>query len=414
MSSSRTLDEICDKIVDCPHKTAPTAEQPYAYAVGTKAIRDGHIDISRAKPVDARTYEEWIARLRPEPGDIILCREAPVGEAALIPAKPRICLGQRTVLLRPDRERVDPRYLAYALHGPQAQARFHALASGSTVAHLNVADVRSLELGLPPLPDQRRAAGVLAALDRKITITREAAGQLAAIAGELVKQASSRTSQTTTLSELCELKKVRTKDYSEEPLLDLKRIPRNALAPFGTWGTGSELTSSVIKFDRRDTLFGSIRPYQHKVVIAPRDGVTNTSVFVLRAKRPDDWGLVGLLASSEACIDYSVRYSEGTKMPVIKWPSLAEFRVPDFGAEDRARITTAIHPLLNRMLAGVDEVMTLTSIRNELLPKLISGEISIPHTYDPSGVLDEVTTPPAADIAEAKTAGAEEVEAGSA
>ncbi len=171
--ASRALAELCTRIVDCPHKTAPLAETPHAYAVGTTAIgADGSIAFDRARPVSPQTYEAWIARATPRLGDLILCREAPVGPVAVVPEEPRVCLGQRTVLLRPDPRVADHRWLAHSLRSPATQATMRSQAEGSTVAHLNVSDVRTLLVEVPTLAEQRAIASVLGALDDKIESNR--------------------------------------------------------------------------------------------------------------------------------------------------------------------------------------------------------------------------------------------------
>src|SRR4051812_43924984 len=101
-----SLEALCELVVDCPHKTAPISDMAYGYAVGTTAIGiDGTINFAKARPVDEATFHTWVARATPQPNDLIFCREAPVGPVALVQADhPRICLGQRTMLLRADRE----------------------------------------------------------------------------------------------------------------------------------------------------------------------------------------------------------------------------------------------------------------------------------------------------------------------
>jgi type I restriction enzyme S subunit len=66
-------------------------------------------------------------------------------------------------------------------------------------------------------------------------------------------------------------------EWANEPLIDLGRMPGGSIA-LDTWGRGDELTTSVTRFRTGDVLFGAVRPYFHKVGIAPLDGVTNTSV----------------------------------------------------------------------------------------------------------------------------------------
>ncbi len=162
----RTLNDVSEAIVDCEHKTA-LAGDGYALSVGTRAMKDGRLVIDACKPVSESTYEEWTRRMRPQPGDLVLAREAPVGQVIRVPGALRICLGQRTVLIRPDAGKVHPRFLHYWLLGPTAQGTMSAQASGATVPHLNVEDIRSLSIvELPADPAvQQFAAELLGSLD---------------------------------------------------------------------------------------------------------------------------------------------------------------------------------------------------------------------------------------------------------
>ncbi|HET6296202.1 MAG TPA: restriction endonuclease subunit S [Kribbella sp.] len=144
-------------VIDCEHRTAPaTGREPFGYSVGTRAVRNGRISLDVAKPVDEATYLGWTRRATPAPGDLIFSREAPMGQVGAVPVDVPVCLGQRTVLLRPDDERVDMRFLLYSLMTPQSQAWISANAAGTTVLHLNVADVRRIPISfLPELDEQR-------------------------------------------------------------------------------------------------------------------------------------------------------------------------------------------------------------------------------------------------------------------
>ncbi|GAA3804046.1 restriction endonuclease subunit S [Nocardioides panacisoli] len=151
------------KVIDCEHRTAPkTEEVPYGFSVGTSAVRHGRIDLARAKPISKETYVSWTRRATPGVGDLIFSREAPMGEVGMVPGDVRVCLGQRTVLMRLDHQKVDHRFLLYALMSPHSQTWIKENSAGSTVLHLNVADVRRIPIHyLPSLDDQRRIVEIL-------------------------------------------------------------------------------------------------------------------------------------------------------------------------------------------------------------------------------------------------------------
>lgn len=166
------MSELCEAVVDCEHRTAPTTAAGIP-SIRTTDIKCGRLDLANANRVSLDTYEKWTCRREPQSGDIILAREAPVGEVGIVPAKTKVCLGQRTVLISPDRDKVNPRYLLYLLMTEDVRSDMAGRSTGSTVAHLNMSDIR--ELALPQLPSralQDAIASVLGQLDDKIELNR--------------------------------------------------------------------------------------------------------------------------------------------------------------------------------------------------------------------------------------------------
>ncbi len=181
------LDEITEAIVDCEHKTAPTQPQGVP-CIRTTNITNGRLDLGSAKCVSEETYREWTKRIEPRADDLILAREAPVGEVAIIPEGTRVCLGQRTVLIRPNKDKVVPRYLLYLLISPEVRHELRTRAEGSTTPHLNLRDIRSFRLPvLASLDEQRAIAHILGTLDDKIELNRRMNRTLEAIARAIFK-----------------------------------------------------------------------------------------------------------------------------------------------------------------------------------------------------------------------------------
>jgi len=168
-SSQVELRDVTTHIVDSEHKSAPESEDGYPY-VKTSDIENGRINFDDISYVDEEAYQEWTRRLTPEPGDIIFTREAPVGRVGLIPDDAEVCLGQRTVLIRPDAEKLDNQYLRYLLLSEDIQNRLDSLSTGSTVDHLNLSDLRSFEITLPDIETQKRIGEILRLFDEKIAV----------------------------------------------------------------------------------------------------------------------------------------------------------------------------------------------------------------------------------------------------
>ena len=183
--AEQTLNDVCELIVDCEHKTAPTQATGYP-SIRTPNIGRGRLLLEGVNRVSEDTYLAWSRRAIPRANDIILAREAPLGNAAIVPENLKVCLGQRTVLIRPDIAKVDPHYLVYLLLGGDIQNKFHGYASGATVPHLNMKDIRGVLLpDLPPYKTQRKIAAILSAYDdliennnRRIKLLEQAAHDL--------------------------------------------------------------------------------------------------------------------------------------------------------------------------------------------------------------------------------------------
>lgn len=190
MTIRRTIDDVCTQIVDCEHKTAPIDPNGEYFAVGTPAMRGNAINYAESRRISKDTFIKWSRRMLPKPGDLLFAREAPVGPIVLIPDTGNVAPGQRTMLLRPDPARIDSRFLFYLLASPRQQELLLSKASGSTVAHLNVADVRAFELPvLPELGQQQAIAEILGALDDKIAANAKLASTVDAITNSLFHRA---------------------------------------------------------------------------------------------------------------------------------------------------------------------------------------------------------------------------------
>ena len=184
-SQRQTLNDVCEFIVDCLHKTAPIQEAGYP-SIRTPNVGRGRLILEGVNRVSEDVYSEWTRRAVPMPNDLILAREAPAGNVAIIKDGQTVCLGQRTVHLRPNREKVDPDFLCYYLLAPKQQGGLLAGETGATAAHVNMRDIRRLDLGvLPDLTAQEKAGATIAAYDdliennrRRIALLEEAARML--------------------------------------------------------------------------------------------------------------------------------------------------------------------------------------------------------------------------------------------
>jgi type I restriction enzyme, S subunit len=159
-SPNSRLQNACIDVVDCPHTTPEVSDDGEYEAVRTASVRDGKFRPGNGLPVDRATWENRNAGGVPAVADVLFTREAPAGEACMVPHD-QICLGQRMVLLRIDGTACLGEFLLWQIYSARVQDHFRLSANGSTVANIRLPVLRTTPIWLPDLAEQRRIAAFL-------------------------------------------------------------------------------------------------------------------------------------------------------------------------------------------------------------------------------------------------------------
>ena len=159
--------ENCEIIVDCVNKTAPVVDHATPFKmIRTTNVRNGQVNLDETRFVTEEVFNKWNSRARPRRGDVILTREAPMGEAGILQSDEKVFLGQRTILYRPYPSRLTAEFLLHSFRSDLMQREFTKYGSGSTVKHLSVPYCRDLAIPTPPIAMQRLFASRIAAVER--------------------------------------------------------------------------------------------------------------------------------------------------------------------------------------------------------------------------------------------------------
>ncbi|WP_330646839.1 restriction endonuclease subunit S (plasmid) [Thioclava litoralis] len=152
---TKPIDEVCEAMVDCVNRTAPVVDGPTPWRmIRTTNVRHGVVNLDTVRYVEEVTFERWNRRLTPRPGDVLLTREAPVGEVGVL-RENGVFLGQRLFLYRPNPDIMSPEFLSYQMMSPYFSLQFSQSGSGSTVKHLPLPACQSFEVRVPPIARQK-------------------------------------------------------------------------------------------------------------------------------------------------------------------------------------------------------------------------------------------------------------------
>lgn len=162
-------EQVCEAVIDCKNRTPPEATSGHP-VIRTPNVRDGRFVRQGLAFTDSLSYAIWTQRGRPSRGDVLITREAPVGEVCLLPDDMTdACLGQRMMMYRPDADVLKSEFMLIALLSDPVQKSLLDLAGGSTVGHVKVGDIRKLRIPIPSLHEQAQIIEAYAAMDVRLS-----------------------------------------------------------------------------------------------------------------------------------------------------------------------------------------------------------------------------------------------------
>jgi type I restriction enzyme S subunit len=425
---SMRLDELAlggeAGLVDGPFGSNLPATDYVAY--GVPVIRGSNLSKGQVRFrgkefvfVSEATAEKHV-RSTCQPNDIVFTKKGTLGQVGIVPSNkfPRYLLSSNQMRLRVDPRIANPNYVYYALSSAEAIDQVIRESEHTGVPKINLAYIRQFRIRVPCMAVQDTVATLLRALDDRIELLREKNTILEALTQSFFKswfidfdpvraKAEGREPEgmnaevaelfpssfekselgespagwcTGTLGDLAQTARSQRQPSDFDASIHyvgLEHIPRGSLS-LTKWGNAAGLESAKSSFQKGDILFGKLRPYFHKVVVAPFNGVCSTDVLVCQPKIPAFHGVVMMYLSSKPLIDYAERLSNGAKMPRVSWKDLAAYPVvlPPEPLAECYRVAT--EPLVQSIVANVHKAKTLADLRDTLLPRLISGQLRLP------------------------------------
>jgi type I restriction enzyme S subunit len=166
------LSEALATIIDYRGK-APNKTEVGIPLITARNVRKGYIEFDAGKEfIPEEEYQSWMCRGMPRPGDVLFTTEAPLGNVAMFPENGKYALAQRLVTMRGRQDRMLGEFLLYFLLSPGGARSVERLGTGSTAIGIKQSTLLTLEIPLPPLPEQRQIAAILSTWDTAIDQTR--------------------------------------------------------------------------------------------------------------------------------------------------------------------------------------------------------------------------------------------------
>ena len=358
-------------------------------------------DLEELAPTALNTADALVRK-----GDILFVRSNGnrelIGRSLFVadePPKPTSHSGF-TIRVRFTDNRANPIFFANLLRGGTVRRILSSQGGGTNINNLNQGILARLSVPLPEAAEQRRIASILGAYDDLIEVNRRRIAVLESMARGLFEEwfvrfrfpghESHEVVDTPDGPLPRGWRRILFGDLANEirdavspdsvppgtPYVGLEHIPRRSTT-LDAFGHAGDVGSLKLRFDRGDVLFGKIRPYFHKVAWAPFAGVASSDAIVFRPKKEEFAALVLTVASSDDFVATAVQTSNGTKMPRANPKVLRGYKVALSPTPILKRFQSAAYPMIELAASLQTANCNLAATRDLLLPRLISGELSV-------------------------------------
>ena len=276
------------------------------------------------------------------------------------------------------------------------QSYLQGLQGGAAIPHVNPRIITSIDVRIPSVEAQKCISGIISKYDnliennqKQIKLLEEAAQRLykewfvdlhfpghenTPIVDGLPEGWKNGNIASIAFDNGKHVKKTDRDKY--ECYLPIDSLPKKSLAYLSVKQT--ELAeSSLISFEGGDILFGAMRPYFHKVVVARHHGLTRTTCFVINSLKKAQWSYLLMVMFSEKAINFATTVSVGTTMPYVRWEDFIKMPIIIPSDDICEKFNKIISLLIVKVNKLAEKTELLQEARERLLPKLMNGEIEV-------------------------------------
>ena len=388
----RKLGDLSE-ITDTKHATAPVVdfETPYKM-IRTSAVRDGRLFPDRMDYVTYDTYEQWSERIHLKPNDVVISREAPMGEAAVIPTdNNKYFLGQRMVGIRVCDD-LDPFFLLATFLAPKFRKEIQIRnAESTTVANFGIPSIKGCEVDIPKKEEQTKIGSFFRQLDNTIALHQRKLTLFNQLKETYLKQMFPQNEENMPVlrfadfSEPWEQRKwSETVDISTE-MVNPKTGEYDSLPHIGPGNIESftgrildnvksvkedNLISGKFHFYPGDVIYGKINPQLGKYAMVDFEGLASADSYVLNTKNGVSQTFLFTILQGTSFYKYSVSVSMRTGMPKINRDELNQYSYSAPSVVEQEKIGHFFQQLDDTSALHQEKIAHLKVLKTTLLNKM--------------------------------------------
>ena len=386
------MSDYCSSVRDGTHDTPkPTSEgKPL---VTSKAINNNRIDFNQTYNISLEDFDKINKRSLVEKWDILMSMIGTVGRLFLVREEPDYAIKNVALFKIGDEKKA--KWLYYYLSLKEVQDYFHAIAAGTSQHFIPLNQLRKLKIHNYN-ENSEKIINILSSYDELIENNEKQIKTLEEMAEKLYKEwfvhfrfpgyekvdFHEGIPMGWKRARLRDIAKDIGKSFNKDNrdlysyYVPIDCIPNKSMV-LSDYEDVSNAESSLQTFKKNDILFGAMRPYFHKVLYSPIDGITRKTCFVINAKNRSYTEFLYCLLYQKSSVDYATTVSVGSTMPYVRWEDFARMNIVLPDENIVKEFANQVDPILKRLQNFFFENEKLKKQRDLLLPRLMSGKLEI-------------------------------------
>lgn len=388
------LPDLLSFIVDNRGKTVPTADDGNHVLIATNCIRNENLypSYEKVRLLSEETYQNWF-RAHPVPGDIIFVCKGTPGRTCMVPDPIDFCIAQDMIALRSNPALIYNRFLLVVLRSRSIQEQITNTSVGDVIPHFKKQFLDQLLIPVPPMEVQRKIGDLYFTLALKEELNKRINDNLAAqIETFLLAYLDSEGALPVKLGDYLYIK----------GRIGWKGLKKSEYLPQSEYRiiNGETLTQSGIDWNKAGYIseerYIESPEIMLKVgdILLSKDGTIGkigyvdslelptsvaSGIFVIRNTKPDiiSTTFIYYLLKSRLFTSFIAARTEGSVIPHLYQKDFMEFEFPLPTVEKMAEFEDVAEPMFSQIVNNLNENKRLAALRDNLLPKLMSGELDV-------------------------------------
>ena len=386
------LPELLDFIVDNRGKTVPTTESGHAL-IATNCIRNENLYpiYEKIRYLSDHTYNTWF-RAHPQSGDILFVNKGTPGRVCMVPDPVNFCIAQDMIALRVDNDKIYNKYLFYVLRSDRIQKQIYNTNVGDVIPHFKKSFMDQLMIPIPKRQVQESIGDFYFQISSMIDLNKKINHNLAQQAQAIFKSwfvdfdpwdgVMPDNWRLVKLGSLCQsISKTHSFDKDMLIFLNTGDIVSGQFLHSNYFKVSTMPGQAKKSIKHGDILYSEIRPINRHFAYVGFDApdyVVSTKLMVIRATDIDPRRLYHYLTSSNVITELQITAeSRSGTFPQIRFENIQQFEILLATPEVERKFSSFLHDIYAIIDTNLAESARLAEIRNSLLPRLMSGEISV-------------------------------------